>query len=70
MRPGRTYAEAYAAVARRTIAILPDVLNLERSLLGRLAYGIGQAMPEPPSLSFDDNSEIVAGTLLCIEPTL
>lgn len=70
MRPGRTYAEAYAAVARRSIAILPDVLNLERSLLGRLAHGIGQAMPEPPSLSFDDNSEIVAGTLLCVEPTV
>lgn len=70
MRPGRTYAEAYRAVGMRTAAVLPDLIRPERSLLGRICHGIGQAMPEPPSLSPDDNDEIKAGTLMCVEPSI
>ncbi|XAS74309.1 M24 family metallopeptidase [Micrococcaceae bacterium Sec5.1] len=69
VRPGRTWKEANQAVYTRSIKILPE-LATSGTNIGKFGHGIGLQMPELPYLSDDDNTEILEGTVMCIEPSL
>ncbi|MEU4454489.1 M24 family metallopeptidase [Nocardioides sp. NPDC023903] len=70
VRPGRTWSEAYTAIEKRVVKIVPEFADPSNAVLGRFAHGIGMAMPEPPSLALQEHAEIVAGTAMCVEPSL
>ncbi|KUM36380.1 M24 family metallopeptidase [Arthrobacter sp. EpRS71] len=69
VRPGRTWKEANQTVHSRSLKVLPE-LGTSGTNIGKFGHGIGLQMPELPYLSDDDNTEILEGTVMCIEPSL
>jgi Xaa-Pro aminopeptidase len=69
VRAGREAAHAGALacdVARAIAAALP--VPDERHMFGRLGHGIGLELAEPPSLHISDETPLMPGMTLCIEP--
>ncbi len=65
MQPGATTSDVWAAMA--------EVLDSGGSLgntVGRLGHGLGMQLTEWPSNTSDDNTEIVEGMVLTLEPGL
>lgn len=66
VRPGRRTSDVFKAMW--------DVIDAaglaEESNVGRMGHGMGIVMPEPPSIKPGDHTEIRAGMVLNIEPSL
>ena len=60
----RGVVAAGAPVAEVAAALLGDA----PSIYARAGHGLGQEMPEPPSLSPEDPSPLRVGEVLCLEP--
>lgn len=64
VRPGKRAADVFAAQAK---VLLEAGLALGK--VGRFGHGLGKAMTEPPSNKPDDETELVPGMVLTVEPS-
>ncbi len=63
-RPGRTAEDLFNAQAK----VLADA-GLEVGNVGRFGHGLGKVLTEPPSLRPGDDTELLPGMVLTIEPS-
>jgi Xaa-Pro aminopeptidase len=63
-RPGNTAADVFQAQAK----VLEDA-GIELGNVGRFGHGLGKNMTEPPSNKPGDDTELVPGLVLTIEPS-
>ena len=63
-RPGATARDLHAAMAPILTA------RAGAPVPGRLGHGLGMRLTEPPSLIPDDDTELVPGMVLTLEPSL
>ena len=73
----RAYSELVEALEQARAVLRPgaSVRTVADALTGgaagpyaRVGHGLGLEMPEPPSLSLDDDSVLIPGEVLCLEP--
>ncbi|MBS1877935.1 MAG: aminopeptidase P family protein [Actinobacteria bacterium] len=83
VEPTEAEAEAYQEIVdgldrgRASVRAGAKVSEVARALLGdgetiysRVGHGLGLEMPEPPSLSPDDETTLRSGEVICLEPNL